>query len=150
MTTSAPTHPLGDASPPPSSKGSQGETGGTRDTAAPPRVREKAARGERNPQASWRQRLSSVGSLLKETAAQWSDDEAARLAASLALYTLLSIAPLLVISIAVAGMVFGEEAARGQISNQLATIVGPQAEGNRSRAWSRTLVRRARGSSARW
>lgn len=126
MTTSAPTHPLGDA-PPPSSKAGHGSASGAKDTAAPPRVREKAARGERNPDASWRERLGSVGSLLKETAAQWSEDEAARLAASLALYTLLSLAPLLVISIAVAGMVFGEDAARGQISNQLATIVGPQA-----------------------
>ena len=53
---------------------------------------------------------------LKHTASEWSEDEAARLAASLALYTLLSLAPLLVIVVAVAGMVFGEEAARGQIS----------------------------------
>jgi membrane protein len=64
---------------------------------------------------------------LKETAAQWSKDDAARLAASLALYTLLSVAPLLVIAVSVAGLVFGAEAARGQISQQISTVVGPQA-----------------------
>ena len=64
---------------------------------------------------------------LKQTGVQWSDDEAARLAASLALYTLLSIAPMLVIAVSVAGMVFGAEAARGQISHQISTIVGPEA-----------------------
>lgn len=127
MSTSAPTYPSSDASPPPSSKARHDKPGGTNDTAAPPRVREKAARGERNPNASWRERASSIGSLFKETASQWSEDEAARLAASLALYTLLSLAPLLVISIAVAGMVFGQDAARGQISTQLSAIVGPQA-----------------------
>jgi len=65
--------------------------------------------------------------LLEETFAQWQDDQASRLAASLALYTLLSIAPLLVVAIAVAGLVFGDEAARGQLSHQLAGVVGEQA-----------------------
>jgi len=97
------------------------------DAAAPPRVREKAERGERRPHATWRERAMSVGTLLKEAATQWSNDEAARLAASLALYTMLSIAPLLVIAVSVAGLAFGAEAARGQISQQLGSIVGPQA-----------------------
>jgi membrane protein len=90
-------------------------------------VREKAERGERNPHAGWGERFRNIGSLLKETGAQWSEDEASRLAASLALYTMLSIAPLLVIAVAVAGMVFGAEAARGQIATQIGTVVGPQA-----------------------
>jgi membrane protein len=68
-----------------------------------------------------------VGVLLKQTVSQWSDDEASRLAASLSLYTLLSIAPLLVIAVSVAGLAFGDEAARGQISQQISSIVGPQA-----------------------
>ncbi|MFN2646632.1 MAG: YhjD/YihY/BrkB family envelope integrity protein [Burkholderiales bacterium] len=46
--------------------------------------------------------------------------------AALSYYTLFSIAPLLLIAIAVAGFVFGEEAARGQISGQLAGMVGPE------------------------
>jgi membrane protein len=65
--------------------------------------------------------------VLKSTAQEWSDDNASRLAASLAYYTLLSVAPLIVLAIAVVGLVFGDEAARGQIADQLGSIVGPQA-----------------------
>jgi membrane protein len=77
--------------------------------------------------SGWSHRLRVIGSVVKETAVQWDEDQASRLAASLALYTLLSIAPLLILSIAIAGMAFGEEAARGQIGREIATIVGPQA-----------------------
>jgi membrane protein len=66
-------------------------------------------------------------SVLKSTAQEWSDDNASRLAASLAYYTLLSVAPLIVLAIAVVGLVFGDEAARGQIADQLGAVVGPQA-----------------------
>jgi membrane protein len=65
--------------------------------------------------------------LVRETFVQWQDDDASRLAASLALYTLLSIAPIVVVSIAVAGLVFGDDAARGQLSEQVGKVVGPQA-----------------------
>jgi len=94
---------------------------------APPRVREREQKGERRPDATWSERFRRIGSLLKETASQWSDDEASRLAASLALYTMLSIAPLLVVAVAVAGMVFGADAARGHITREIGTVVGPQA-----------------------
>jgi membrane protein len=144
MSTSFPSHPFSEPSPPPSSrngasagapadakgadaKAAHAKRADAKGNEAPPRVREKAERGERRPQASMRERLGNVGTLLKETGAQWSEDEASRLAASLALYTMLSIAPLLVIAVSVAGLVFGEDAARGQISQQLATIVGPEA-----------------------
>ena len=64
--------------------------------------------------------------LFKETYSEFSEDKAQRLAAALAYYTLFSIAPLLVIVIAVAGLLFGAEAARGQIINQLAALIGPE------------------------
>lgn len=47
-----------------------------------------------------------------------------RLSASLAYYAIFSLAPLLVILISMAGMVFGEEAARGQLSHQIAALAG--------------------------
>jgi membrane protein len=72
-------------------------------------------------------RSSEVWNIAKETATDWSDDGASRLAASLAFYTLLSLAPLLVIVVAIAGMALGPEAARGQIATELGTLVGPQA-----------------------
>jgi len=57
----------------------------------------------------------------------WSAHNASRLAASLACYTLLSIAPLVVLSVAVAGLVFGEKAARGEIAAEIGKVVGPSA-----------------------
>lgn len=65
--------------------------------------------------------------LAKDTVSGWSDDHATRLAAALAFYTVLSLAPLLVLAVAVAGWVFGEDAARGRIATELGAIVGPQA-----------------------
>lgn len=69
----------------------------------------------------------TVWEILKETGRDWSKDDATRLAAALAYYTVLSLAPLLVVAVSVAGLVFGEEAARGQIADQLSSVVGPQA-----------------------
>jgi len=65
-----------------------------------------------------------VGEIVKETASNWLDDKAPRLAASLALYTLMSLAPLLILAVSVAGLMFGEDAARGQIAHQLAGVLG--------------------------
>lgn len=59
--------------------------------------------------------FKTVWELTKQTFSEWSEDKVPRLAAALALYTMLSIAPLLIIAIAVAGFVFGDEAARGQV-----------------------------------
>lgn len=71
--------------------------------------------------------LSNVWNLSKETAKDWLDDDAPSLAAALAYYALLSLAPLLVISVGVAGWFLGSEAARGQVSGQLSSIVGSEA-----------------------
>ncbi|MFN8637233.1 MAG: YihY/virulence factor BrkB family protein [Chloroflexota bacterium] len=68
-------------------------------------------------------------SLLKETYGDWSEDKASRLAAALAYYTAFSVAPLLLISIVVAGLVFGREAAEGQIFGQLQGMLGSDAAG---------------------
>ena len=65
--------------------------------------------------------------IIKETATAWSEDNASRLAAALAFYTLLSIAPMIVLAVFVAGLAYGEEAARGQVAAELSNIVGPQA-----------------------
>jgi len=63
--------------------------------------------------------------LFQETFQEWSEDKASRLAAALAYYTIFSIAPLLIIVIAIAGAVFGEDAARGEIVRQIQGLVGP-------------------------
>jgi len=64
--------------------------------------------------------------LLKTTFAEWSRDNAARLAAALAYYSVFSIAPLLLIATAVAGLAFGQDAAQGQIYHQLQGLLGEQ------------------------
>lgn len=68
--------------------------------------------------------FNRIWELFKETFDEWNEDKASRLAAALAYYTVFSIAPLLIIAIAVAGLVFGEEAARGQIVGQIQGLVG--------------------------
>lgn len=62
--------------------------------------------------------------LLKESFAQWQKDKAPVLAAALTYYTVFSIAPLLIIAIAIAGFIFGEEAARGQLVERLEAELG--------------------------
>lgn len=54
----------------------------------------------------------------------WWEDNALRLGASLAYYTLFAIAPVLLVAIAIAGLVFGPEAVRGEIVGQLRGLVG--------------------------
>src|SRR5258708_4154416 len=64
--------------------------------------------------------------LLRASAQAWNDDYAASMGAALAYYTTFSLAPLLIIVIAVAGLVFGREAARGEIAAELSGLVGPE------------------------
>lgn len=68
--------------------------------------------------------LKQIWRLLKETFKEWQDDKASRLAAALSYYTIFSLAPLLIITIAIAGAVFGDDAARGEIVRQIQGLVG--------------------------
>jgi membrane protein len=64
--------------------------------------------------------------IVKEASLDWMEDKAAQLGAALAFYSVLSLAPLLVLSIAAAALFFGEEAARGQIVEQLRGLIGAE------------------------
>lgn len=66
------------------------------------------------------------GTLLKETGAGWVADKVPRLAAALAFYTILSAAPLLVVALSIAGMVFGRQAVEGQMVEQMRGLVGEE------------------------
>lgn len=68
--------------------------------------------------------LTQIWDLIRKSVTAWLDDYAPSMGAALAYYTLFSIAPLLVIVIAVAGLVFGQEAARGEIVAQLQGLIG--------------------------
>jgi membrane protein len=66
-------------------------------------------------------------SLLKETVSLWMEKNAFQFAGAMAFYTLFSLAPLMIILVAIAGMVLGEQAARGELTAQLEALVGRQA-----------------------
>ena len=68
--------------------------------------------------------FTQIWHLIRMSVTAWVDDYAPSMGAALAYYTLFSIAPLLIIVIAVAGLVFGQEAARGEIVAQLQGLVG--------------------------
>ncbi len=68
--------------------------------------------------------LKEPFSILKQTFYEWMDDQAPTLGAALAYYTVFSLAPLLIISISIAGLALGREAAEGQIFDQLRGLLG--------------------------
>ena len=71
-------------------------------------------------------RVKSIFKLIKQAFSEWQQDKASMLAAALAYYTVFSIAPLLVIAIAIAGAVFGQDAAQGEIVSQINQLVGQE------------------------
>ena len=68
--------------------------------------------------------FSTAWQLLRQVTSAWIDDYVPSMGAALAYYTMFSLAPLLLIVISVAGLVFGEEAARGGIETQLNSLMG--------------------------
>lgn len=68
--------------------------------------------------------IKQIWSLIKAAFSSWLDDYAPSMGAALAYYTMFSIAPLLLIVISTAGLVFGEEAVRGEIFGQLQGLMG--------------------------
>lgn len=62
-----------------------------------------------------------------ETVNEWINDRASRKGAALAFYTVFSLAPILILSIAIAGMFFGKEAASGEIYFQVRGLLGADA-----------------------
>ena len=68
--------------------------------------------------------LRRLGSVLSKAANAWIDDHAQSMGAALSYYTVFSIAPLLLIAISVAGLVFGQDAARGAVVDQLRGLIG--------------------------
>lgn len=92
---------------------------------APPRV----SAPRRHTAAEWWQ-------LVRDATAAWSDDYAPSMGAALSYYSVFSLAPLLVIVISIAGLVFGEDAARGEVFAQLRGLLGTES----ARAVEETLI----------
>jgi membrane protein len=83
--------------------------------------------------------------LLKQAWKEFNDHQAQSLGAALAYYVVLSIAPLLLIAIAIAGVVFGQEAAQGAIAEQLASTLGE----NIARALNQMILMASKPKSGR-
>ncbi|HYF03046.1 MAG TPA: YihY/virulence factor BrkB family protein [Patescibacteria group bacterium] len=67
-----------------------------------------------------------IWELIKKSGSEWVDDKCMKLSAALSYYTVFSLAPLLLIVISIAAAIFGYEAARGQITDQLQGLMGAE------------------------
>jgi len=70
--------------------------------------------------------MKNLLNLFKLTYQEWKEDRASRLAASLAYYTIFSLAPMLIIAIAVAGFLWKQDAVEAQVMRQIQGLVGVQ------------------------
>jgi len=87
-----------------------------------PQINSDYAPGTRHQETDMH--LKQIWDLIRKSVGAWLDDYAPSMGAALAYYTLFSIAPLLIIAIAVAGLFFGQEAARGEIVAQIQGLIG--------------------------
>lgn len=71
-------------------------------------------------------KLKAIVRLIKETLAEWQKDKVPILAAALAYYTVFSLAPLLIIVIAIAGFAIGQEAAQEQLIGEVQNLIGAE------------------------
>jgi membrane protein len=69
--------------------------------------------------------LHWLGTLLYRAALQWQADRATRLSAAVAMYSILSLSPLVVISIKILSLILGAEAASTAVHHQLQSLLGP-------------------------
>lgn len=76
------------------------------------------------PGSRSRKKPLTLWQFAKTVVMQWLEDQPFQLASSLSYYTLFSLAPLLIIAIAVAGLVFGREAAQNQVVETLRGMIG--------------------------
>ena len=88
-------------------------------------TRAGGARRYRKPLKAFR--WSDIKSLIIQSVDQWNKHNATRLGASLAFYSLLSLAPLLLVLVSIVGVVFGRSTAQRQIVQQVQALVGPDA-----------------------
>lgn len=86
--------------------------------------------------------LQSVREIAQDTIAGWWKDRAMSMGAAIAYYAAFSLAPMLLLVIAIAGLVFGHEAAQGVIVNELSALIGKEGAGllEQMIAESRSLV----------
>jgi membrane protein len=93
-------------------------------------------------------RARDFASVLTESAGAWMEDNALRLSASLAFYSVFSLAPLLVIAVSIAALIFSEQTVRDQIGAQLEALAGPRAADALEALLSTTAAQKRTGTFA--
>jgi membrane protein len=90
------------------------------------RARREAEAARNRKPGTFEQILRTIpyATVIRDAAVQWAGHNAARLGAALAYYSVFSIGPLIVIAVAIAGLVFGAEAVRGQVMQGLSGLLG--------------------------
>ncbi len=83
-----------------------------------------ASRGIDRP---WRLLFQTLPRMLRQASSGWIDDNASRLGAAVAFYTLLSLAPMVVIAVALAAVFYGHAAAEGRLASEIGGVAGPEA-----------------------
>lgn len=96
----------------------------------PERPGPRPAMGRVQPPAAKHGTAMGFFNVAKQAVTGWISDNCPRLGASIAFYTIFAIAPLLIVVLAIAGAVFGDEAASGQVMQQIQGIVGTDAAKN--------------------
>jgi membrane protein len=69
--------------------------------------------------------LKALPRMFRQASSEWFNDNSPRLGASVAFYTLLSLAPVIVIAVVLAAVVYGEEAAQGRLASEIRNVAGP-------------------------
>src|SRR5580700_10228638 len=65
--------------------------------------------------------------MCRRASSEWVDDNVPRLGAAAAFYTLLSLAPMIVLAVAFAAAIYGHDAAEGRLASEIGGVAGPQA-----------------------
>ena len=79
-----------------------------------------------NEPISRRLSLRTLGRVFRLACGEWTADNATRLGASVAFYSLLSLAPVIVIAVAIAAVLYGEQAAQGRLAWEIQGMAGPE------------------------
>jgi membrane protein len=87
----------------------------------PPRSKISQPGGKR----SWLP-LKALPPVFRQASSEWINDNCQRLAASVAFYTLLSLAPVVVLAIGVAALVYGQQATQGRLTSEIKGVAGPE------------------------
>jgi len=71
--------------------------------------------------------LRALPRICRQASSDWVNDNASRLGAAVAFYTVLSLAPVIVIAVALAAVVYGQDAAEGRLASEIGGVAGPEA-----------------------